>query len=167
MGEFLTRSTIWISIAAYTVGYVTFTISRGKSTLDLFTRLAWTFAVVALVAHYIFAFQFYHAWSHNAAYIETARQTAEVFSVNSGFGLFINYAVAVLWVGDIGWWWLGGLDSYRRRSRELVAVWHGFLIFIIFNATAVFKHGLQRWLGIAITLCLTVCWFINSNRRRE
>ena len=103
-GEFLTRGTIWISILAYTVGYVTFAISRGKSTLDSLTRLAWTIAVVALIAHYIFAFQFYHGWSHDSAYIETARQTAEVFRMNWGGGLFINYALLVLWMTT----WVGG-----------------------------------------------------------
>lgn len=157
-GELLTRSTIWISILAYTVGCITFTISRGKSTFDSVTRIAWTIAVAALVAHYIVAFQFYHAWSHDAAYIETARQTAEVFTINSGIGLFINYALLVVWIGDVGWWWFRGLDSYRRRPWLLVLLWHAFLIFIIFNATVVFKDGFARWLGLAICICMSLSW---------
>ena len=52
----------------------------------------------------------------------------------------------------MGWWWLRGLDSYRRRPRLIILLWHGFLIFIIFNATVVFKDGIQRWVGLLICL---------------
>src|SRR6185295_15695330 len=94
-GEFLTRSTIWISILAYTVGCVVFATARNA---DRWARLAWTMGCAALVAHFICAFNFYHSWSHQSAYIDTARQTAEVFRINWGGGLFINYAVAILWI---------------------------------------------------------------------
>jgi hypothetical protein len=167
-GEFLTRGTIWLSILAYVVGSLTFTISRGRSTVDSVTRLIWTIAVAALVAHYIFAFQFYHGWSHDAAYSETARQTAEVFVINWGGGLFINYTVLMLWMGDIGWWWVGGLNSYRsRKPWSAVVVWHAFLIFIIFNATVVFKDGPVRWLGVAICVCVSLSWLLINRSRTE
>jgi hypothetical protein len=164
-GEFLTRGTIWISIFAYTLGCISFALLRNKSYLDSITRSAWTVAVVALTAHYVFAFQFYHAWSHNSAYIETARQTAEVFKMNWGGGLFINYALLVLWMADVGWWWFRGLDSYRRRPWLLLLLWHSFLIFIIFNATVVFKDGLQRWVGLLICLSLCLSWFVINRQR--
>lgn len=164
-GEFLTRGTIWISILAYTVGCVSFAVLRKKSYVDSLTRSLWTVAVVALIAHYIFAFQFYHAWSHDAAYIETARQTTEVFNINSGVGLFINYGLLVIWITDVGCWWLSALNSYRRRPRLLLLLWHGFLIFIIFNATVVFKDGIQRWVGLLISLSLFLSWFVINRQR--
>ena len=40
--------------------------------------------------------------------VETARQTAEVFGINWGGGLFINYTVAILWIGDVAG---GGLQE--------------------------------------------------------
>jgi hypothetical protein len=159
--EFLTRSTVWISILAYTIGCVLF--ARRQS--DSAARFAWTTGCVALVAHFICAFQFYHAWSHESAYLDTARQTAAVVSLNWGGGLFINYAVAILWSIDLGWWWFAGLNSYRRRPWVLTLLWHSFLIFIIFNATVIFKDGPARWLGLFVCLSLVLSWAMINRQR--
>jgi len=115
-------------------------------------------ACASLIAHFICAFQFYHGWSHAAAYRDTARQTEDVFGLNWGGGLFINYALLIAWMVDIGWWWQGGLDSYPQRPWPLVGAWHGFLVFIIFNATVVFGHGIVRWVGLGICVLLTLTW---------
>lgn len=159
-GEFLTRGTIWISIAAYTVGCVVF-VRR----VDRWVRVAWTVACAALLAHYISAFEFVHAWRHAAAYADTARQTAAVFGINWGGGVFINYALGILWTADVAWWWFAGLASYRRRPWLLILMWHCFLIFIIFNATVVFEHGLTRLIGILVTLCLCLSWIVTTRQR--
>ena len=161
-GEFLTRGTIWISIAAYTVGCVVFAVMRRPNGARG-ARVAWTIGCAALVAHFISAFKFYHAWSHAHAYAETARQTAEVVRINWGGGLFINYAVASLWIADVAWWWFAGLDSYRRRPWLITVLWHGFLIFILFNATVVFKDGLVRWIGLFICVIVVVSWYSIRN----
>ena len=158
--EFLTRSTVWIAILAYTIGCVLFAWTRDRR-----ARLAWTTGCAALVAHFICAFQFYHSWSHESAYIDTARQTAAVVDINWGGGLFINYAVAILWTIDVAWWWYAGLNSYRRRPWLLTLLWHSFLIFIIFNATVVFKDGLVRWVGLLVCLILCVSWTVIWRRR--
>ena len=157
-GEFLTRSTIWISILSYTIGSIVFALARGRYVFDRWARLAWTVGCAALIAHFICAFNFYHAWSHESAYVDTARQTAEVFKINWGGGLFINYALVLVWFGDVTWWWFAGLSSYRRRPWLLTLIWHGFLIFIILNATVVFKDGLTRWVGLLVCLSLCVSW---------
>jgi hypothetical protein len=156
-GELLTRSTVWIAILAYAVGCAVFATSRRH---DQWTRLAWTTGCAALLAHFICAFNYYHAWSHASAYTETARQTAAVFRINWGGGLFINYAVALLWITDVAWWWFAGVISYRRRPWLLTMIWHSFLIFIIFNATVVFKDGLTRWIGLLVCLSLCLSWFL-------
>jgi hypothetical protein len=117
------------------------------------------------VTHFISAFHFYHSWSQQSAYIETARQTAEVFRINWGGGLFINYAVAILWIADVAWWWFAGLSAYRRRSWLITLLWHGFLLFIIFNATVVFKDGLTRWIGLLVCLTLGLSWVLSSRGR--
>jgi hypothetical protein len=102
------------------------------------------------------AYHFYHNWSHAAAYRETARQTAEVTGLDWGGGLFINYALVIGWVIDVALWRLRGLDAYRKRPRWLAAAWQGFLLFIIFNATVVFKTGPLRWIGLGLCLWLAV-----------
>ena len=156
-GEFLTRATIWVAIVAYAIGSVVFALARG-SRWDSVTRVLWTVAVLSLVGHFICAYQFYHHWSHDSAYLDTARQTDEVIGLNWGGGLFINYAFLTLWTIDVSWWWLRGLASYRSRPWPVVAAWHGFLIFILFNAMVVFKDGPTRWVGLVICVVLLLSW---------
>lgn len=157
-GETLTRITIWISVAAYVIGCAVFAMSRGRVALDRWTRLAWTIGCAALVAHFASAFHFYHAWRHASAYADTARQTNEVFGIDWGGGLFVNYAVALLWFSDVAWWWFAGVSAYRRRSWPVTLLWHGFLVFIIFNGTVVFAHGFGRWVGVGVCLVLCLSW---------
>ncbi len=164
-GEFLTRSTIWISILSYAVGCVVFAMASRQTQLDRWVRLAWTIGCAALILHFICAFQFFHSWSHESAYVDTARQTAAVFRINWGGGLFINYAVASLWLADVAWFWFAGVNSYRRRPWLLTLAWHSFLIFIIFNATVVFKGGMTRWIGLLVCLTLCLSWVSISRQR--
>ena len=163
--EFLTRSTIWISILSYAVGCVVFAMASRQTQLDRWVRLAWTIGCAALILHFICAFQFFHSWSHESAYVDTARQTAAVFRINWGGGLFINYAVASLWFADVAWFWFAGVNSYRRRPWLLTLAWHSFLIFIIFNATVVFKDGMTRWIGLLVCLTLCLSWVSISRQR--
>ena len=165
--ELLTRGTIWFSIAAYAIGSGVFAFSRNRSQWLHATRAAWTAACISLIAHFICAFHFYHDWSHVLAYRDTARQTHEVVGLNWGGGLFINYLVLVVWTVDIGWWWLGGINSYRERKWLWVIVWHAFFIFIIFNSTVVFKDGIVRWVGLAMSLFLVISWILISRQTSE
>ena len=169
-GEILTKVTIWIAILGYAFGSVAFALSRNKHQGDSIARLAWTIASVGLLAHLFCAFHFFHGWSESAAYRETARQTAEVLGLNWGVGLYVNYALIIGWVVDVGWWWVRGVGSYRHRPWFLMAAWHGFLIFIIFNATVVFKTGFVRWVGLCVCLGLCLAWWrmlMNSPKSNE
>ena len=167
MGEFLTRATIWVSIVGYAIGSVIFAASRRRPEWDSAVRMVWTIACASLIAHFISAFHFYHGWSHAAAYEDTARQTNELFGLNWGGGVFINYALLLVWMIDVGWWWRSGLDSYRKRPWGLVVVWHGLLMFIIFNATVVFGDGVVRWIGLAVILLLIFSWIVLFARHKN
>lgn len=157
-GEFFTRFTIWITLAFYSIGFALWALSRKKKSREQAARLVWTIACISLLAHAACAFHFYHQWSHNSAYRETARQTAEVFGFNWGGGLYINYALMTGWVADVVWWWRG-LALHRRRPTALVAVWQGFLMFIFFNATVVFKTGPLRLAGLFLCCGLCLLWW--------
>lgn len=156
-GEFLTRVTIWIALSGYFIGAAAYLISDKRRRRESLARLAWTIGGLSLLAHITFAFHYYHAWSHEAAYRETARQTAAVVGLNWGGGLFINYAMIIAWIFDAAWWWIKS-ETHRRRPRFLTATWHGFLLFIFFNATVIFKTGLLRWIGLSLCLALSSIW---------
>ena len=161
-GEILTKVTIWVAVAGYAAGAAAYALSPRKYGWDSWARLAWTVACVALLAHVACAFHFYHGWSHAAAYLDTARQTEEMFGLDWGGGLYINYALLAGWVLDVGWWWARGREAYRRRPWPLAVAWHAFLIFIVFNATVVFKNGPARWAGLGLCLGLCLVWWLAS-----
>ncbi len=157
-GELLTRITVWIALAGYGFGAAGALIARQRLIWHERARWAWTVGCLGLLAHAVCAFNYYHAWSHTEAYRETARQTAEVFGLDWGGGLFINYALVAAWTLDVIWWW-GWPEYYRRRPRWFALAWHLFLIFIIFNAAVVFKNGALRWLGLGGCVGLGILWW--------
>lgn len=152
---FLTKITVWIALAGYASALIIFLKSKRR---DAIARILWTAGCVAMLAHVACAFTFYHHWSHAAAYTETARQTAKVFGLNWGGGLFVNYILIIVWVLDVIWWWRG-LAIYRNRSKIFSITWHVFLFFIFFNATVVFESGFLRWSWLVFTLVLIFILF--------
>jgi hypothetical protein len=163
-GEVLTKLTIWIAVAGYFTGAAVYALARGRREWDGRARVAWTAACAALLAHVACAFHFQHGWSGAAAYRDTARQTAEVFGLDWGGGLYVNYALLAGWVADVLWWWGRGLDAYRRRPWPLVAGWHAFLLFIVFNATVVFASGFVRRAGLCVCLGLCLVWLLAAGK---
>jgi len=114
--------------------------------------VAWTVAFALMLVHVGLAFHFAHHWSHRAAYEETARQTAEVFGVHWGGGVFANYALLVVWAVEVARWWRGRVSRYAQA----------FLAFMWFNGTVVFGHGPVRWLGAMIFAALAVVWALSG-----
>lgn len=101
---------------------------------------AWGCAVYLL--HVALAFHLGHRWSHAAAFDHVER--------TSGFGrgLFVSYLFTLTWLADAAWSVLA-FETYRRRSRWWNGAVHGFMAFVIFNATVVYGEGPGRWLSAA------------------
>lgn len=156
-GGFLTRLTIWLALTAYAIGAGMLHARRRSDSLEA-ARWLWTFGCALFLAHVVCAFSYFHDWSHAAAYRETARQTGEMTGWRWGGGLYLNYLVAVAWLADVLWWWLAP-ESFARRSPRLSAIWHGFLFFMVFNATVVFGKGPVRWFGAVICGGLAGHWW--------
>jgi hypothetical protein len=72
----------------------------------------------------------------------------------------------LLWTADVAWWWLlPGL--YARRSPWIGWCEHGFMVFIIFNATVVYEEGLIRWSGLGLLTWIMVPWLLAWTRKTE
>ena len=69
-------------------------------------RLVWTTGCAANLAHVLLAFALIHHWNHMAAHTAVRIQTFEQTGIDSGIGLYINYAFTALWLIDTGLWWL-------------------------------------------------------------
>lgn len=121
-----------------------------------------------MLAHVSAAFHYVHHWSHTTASLATARDTAAVTGLDWGGGLYLNYLFVLIWLADTGWWCRDPV-LYQRRPAAIEWGVQGFLGFIVFNATVVFKAGPVRWAGIAASLLvlgLLVRNFRDGKRRR-
>ncbi len=79
--------------------------------------------------------------------------------------MYVNYAFTLVWLFDVAWWWTR--QDYRARPRWLDWTIHGFLSFIVFNATVIFASGFSRWFGIAACLMLPVMILWPKTRRSD
>ncbi|MGL6073740.1 MAG: hypothetical protein ACRC8S_06220 [Fimbriiglobus sp.] len=110
----------------------------------VYSHAAWSIAGwLSLVLHVLIVFELVHGWSHSSAYEATERQSGY------GWGVFVNYAVILLWGVEI--WW--------RQPSFSVAV-NLLLAFVMFNATVVFGQWPVQVLGGLVFAWLGVVWFL-------
>jgi hypothetical protein len=152
-GELLTRWSARIALVLYVASLATRGMPAGNHGWLSSSRCLWSAGCGVYLLHVACAFQFIHHWSHSAAFASTARQTAELTGVDWGGGILFNYLFTLIWLADVGWWWLNR-ESYEARSRFIDWPVQAFLAFIAFNATVVFATGATRWAGVAGTVML-------------
>ena len=110
-----------------------------------------------LIAHIAIAMGARHGWSHAAAWSATAQQTASVYGLAWGGGVYFNYAFARrLAAGVVAW----QRSPERQARRPGVATWaiRLFFVVIIFNAAVVFAGGWRRAIGAVIVFVLIASW---------
>src|SRR4051812_10499094 len=100
VSSMLIHTTAGVSLVLYAIAL----LLRLRGTSSAAT-IIWAAAFMFLVIHVALAFHHVHHWSHRDAFDATARQTAEVFGVGWGGGIFANYALLVVWAVEVLNWW--------------------------------------------------------------
>jgi hypothetical protein len=156
LGDHLTRNTIRLALLYYAgaVSLMIFLRSIDWACLTQLGRLArwlWTLAWAAYLTHLAMAFHHIHHWSHGDA----AEHTRQV----SGFGegIYISHLFTLVWTADVLFWWLSPA-AYSARAGWIGRFLHGFMLFMIFNATIVFETGWIRWAGVLLFAELAGLW---------
>jgi hypothetical protein len=121
-------------------------------------RLCWTLALAMLLVHFVLAFGLAHGWSHDAAVRHVAA------AGGFGWGIVVNYLFAAAWLADAAWWWANP-DGYANRPRWVRYAVHGFLTFVVFNATVVFGPPGWRVADAALFGVLAVVWRRRTRNR--
>jgi hypothetical protein len=116
-----------------------------------------------MLAHTAAAFHLRHDWSHGAAQADTARQTREMTGLDWGGGLFVNYALLLVWTADVLWWWLSP-TAFHHRPRSIDLAVRGFLLFMFVNGAIVFVPGPMRVLGALAALVVLAAWYRRTAR---
>ena len=106
--------------------------------------------VVTLGLHIVLSLD---AVGGHAAAVEHTRRTAGV-----GWGVWVNYLFAAVWLADT-LWLTAATHSYARRPRWVGYTVHGFLAFVMFNATVVYGQPATRLAGCVWFAILGYCWW--------
>ncbi len=164
-GELLTRWSAVLALSLYVLSLALRTTANGSRPRLVRARAAWTAGCFFFLVHVASAFQFYHHWSHAAAYAATAQRTRELAGFEWGGGLYANYAFTLLWLTDASFWWRG-LDHYEARPRPVEWAVQCFLGFMALNGTVVFGTWAVRWFGLGACLLLAAMWGFRVCRSR-
>ncbi len=161
-GDDLTRDTVRLSLAFYGVAAGLMLQLRpddwaGSSRRGALARWCWTLAWATYLIHLGMAFHHYHHWSHAAA-MEHTRQVS-----GTGEGIYASHLFTLVWTADVVFWWWRPA-RYARRAPWVGWLLHGFMVFIIFNATVVYETGLIRWAGGLLLAALAVLWLFRRQK---
>jgi hypothetical protein len=114
-------------------------------------RGCWTLAWAAYLVHVAMAFHHIDHWSHEHAIARTHERTG------FGAGVYVSHRFTLLWTVDVAWWWLSPAGYADRPAWEHRGL-HGFMAYVVFNATVVFEQGWIRWAGLALFAILAALW---------
>lgn len=162
LGDDLTRNTVRLALVGYAIALnlllVTY-LSVPDEFISCLTRLFWTLGWLTYLVHLAMAFHFYHGWSHQSA-IEHTRAVSGV-----GEGIYVSHLFTLLWSADVVSWWLRP-QWHKGRPAWIDGSLHGFMLFIVFNATVVYETGPIRWAGLLLIGELLTVGFYACRRRR-
>lgn len=152
-------ASVWLALGAFALGET----AQGRTPPSASPRAAFgfhAFGLVLMVAHVLIAMGWVHGWSHDAAVIATARQSAAVYGLAWGGGVWVNYAFVALWTIDV---WRLGLDVRRGRlspplPAPIALARRAFYLVMFVNAAVVFAGGVRRGLGAALVVMLLWAW---------
>ena len=164
-GELLTRWTIRLALACYVFCLAATLSGRGTGSrrMQEVIRVVWTLGCGLFIAHVIAAFGYYHHFSHQAAYDDTARQTQEQLGFAFGGGIYFSYLFLAIWVADVVWQWV----SLSTRPAWLDWPLHAYMFFIAFNGAIVFEGGVSRVAGITACILLAGIICLGASGRRK
>jgi hypothetical protein len=140
--EIAVRGTVLVSTLAWAGSEVL--ASHGAARR---ARLISTLGLTLLAVHVLLAFHIVYGWDHQAALVETARQTAALTGWSWGGGVFVNYAFIAVWAADVAWWWLAPA-ARARRPPGLEHARLALFIFMFVNGAIVFASGFGRAVGV-------------------
>lgn len=137
---------VWIALVGWFVGSFARVRPRQGSdgrwqTLYMF---AWLIGSVMITLHILASYGIAHGWSHAAAIEATADESEQVTGIRAGWGVYVNFAFAAIWMG-----YSAAMATRGRRWPTLDQVVFWFTAAIVFSATIVFETGIVRWLSVA------------------
>jgi hypothetical protein len=139
------RLTMIVATVLWAVGEA---LMRRSERLDRLARASFSAGLALALIHAVAAFDVVYAWDHERAVRDTAQQAADVFGWGWRGGIYVNYVLLAVWLGDVAWWWLAPA-ARAARPRLLERLRLAFFVFMFLNGAVIFASGVGRAVGIA------------------
>ena len=107
--------------------------------------------------HAVLAFDIRYDWSQDQAIRATAEQTAAVYGLRWGGGLYINYAFLAAWLADAAWWRLAP-TRFLSRPKLVTTGFRVFSLTVLVNGAVVFAAPSRRIMGTMLIAALMWNW---------
>lgn len=157
LGDLVIRSSVRLAMLCYAGVLLGCACGGHAPATTAASRWLWTIGCGLFWGHVLSAFAFYHHWSHEHAFLDTALKTRAAIGVEFGYGIYFNHLFALAWTADVAWSWLAA-KSYAARPRWLMVSLHAILLFIAVNGLVVFKAGPVRWTSAAVLAGMAAVW---------
>jgi hypothetical protein len=149
--------TIWLGLLLFVVGQLgQRTIATGGN-MCACTSWLWFGGAMLCAIHMMVALGLRHGWSHQASVEATAAQTAAVYGLYWGEGIYFNYLFVAVWLAESAWWCINP-KSFTSRPPVVVSIARAFYLLIIVNAAVVFAAPPRRLAGAVLVLGLLWAW---------
>lgn len=152
----ITELTVFATIAAAIAAWAASELTHGGT-----RRFFWSVGAVLLLIHSIAAYGAFYRWSQRIALSETARQTRAFTGVDSGSGLYLNYAFVAIWLAHAAWSWRRAEAAHRSPVTTFV---RGFAAFMFLNGAVIFADGWMRLLGMVACATVAAAWIRGRTR---
>ena len=151
---------VWLSLIAFAAGE----LAKSRRYAG-----AWSISAtgaILLAVHIVLAMAGRHGWSLTSAIEATARQTNDMFGIDWGGGVYVNYIFAAVWITEL-FVWRQWPDGYASRPGWIKWSLRAFYFVIIVSAAVIFASGWRRWMGAAIVAALVTSWIEPGSRRNR
>lgn len=142
---------VWLSLIAFAAGE----LAKSRRYAG-----AWSISAtgaILLAVHIVLAMAVRHGWSHASALETTAQQTNDMFGINWGGGVYVNYVFATVWIAEL-FVWRQWPEGYASRPEWIKWSLRAFYFVIIVSAAVIFATDWRRWMGAAILATLLASW---------
>lgn len=143
--------TVWLALAAFAAGEL------GKARARAWAWSMSASGAILLTIHILLAMAEHHGWSLASALEATARQTDDMFGLNWGGGVYVNYVFAAVWIAEL-FVWRQWPEGYAMRPGWIRWSLRAFYLVLIVSGAIIFAGGWRRLIGLAIVGVLAASW---------
>jgi hypothetical protein len=148
-------TTVWLAMAGFVAGQAGQRVTALTGRAPGWAWPVWSAGALLCVTHALLALAVRYEWNHERAVSATADQTAAVYGLHWGGGIYVNYVFLAVWLADAAWWRFDAA-AFLSRPCSLTILVRAFYFIVLINAAVVFAS--HRFPGLILMALLLWIW---------